>query len=135
MFSRRWQNMDLVDIADWTSDEVRTIEVTQVFLHAPLKLEVKKFVPVEGDLITEVWTDSTGVVRTHMIPPYALVDMEKTARTIEQFVDANIGTYINAAVGNLDSLIWDTYRMAFMQLGAAKVFIFQFGLFRLQAFC
>ena len=130
LFSRRWQSMKLVDITDWASDEIRTIEVTQTFLHAPLKLEVKKFVPVEGDLITEVWTDENGVVKTHDIPPYALADMEKTAGTIEKFVDDNMITYIFGAIGLLDTLLWDTYIMAFKHSQNARVSPQHVGFFK-----
>src|SRR6202034_126681 len=35
LFSKRWQTMDLVDITEWASAETKTIELTQVFLHAP----------------------------------------------------------------------------------------------------
>lgn len=120
-FSRRWQSMDLVDITNWAADEVRTIEVTQVFLDAPYKLEVKRFIPVEGDLVTEVWTDAKGVVRTHDIPPYALANMEKAAQTIQKFFDDSIGTYITAVVGQLDPLLWSTYMLAFKHAAQANV--------------
>ena len=53
-FGKRWQSMDLVDISLWASDRVRTIEVSPVFADAPFKLEVRHFVPLEGDLIEEV---------------------------------------------------------------------------------
>lgn len=113
LFSKRWQSMELVDIADWASDEIRTIEVTQVFLNAPYKLEVRKFLPVEGDLIEERWSDERGIIRTHTIPPFALADMEKTSQSIQKFIDGNISKYIIGAVGSLNPLLWNTYLMAF----------------------
>ena len=116
--------MDLVDITDWAADEIKTIRVKQISLgdiDADLTLEVKKFIPVEGDLITEVWTDHQGTIRTHDIPPYALADMEKTAKTIQEFVDANIIRYIIGTVGNLDPLLWNTYFIAFKHANEAAV--------------
>ena len=105
--------MELVDITDWASNEIRTIEVTQVFLNAPYKLEVRKFLPVEGDLIEERWSDERGIIKTHTIPPFALANMEMTSQSIQKFIDENISKYIIGAVGSLNPLLWNTYLMAF----------------------
>ena len=113
--------MDLLDISVWASNRVRTIEVSPVFADAPFRLKVREFVPLEGDLIEEVWSDEKGMIRTHDIPPYAIANMEESARSFEEYVDRAISKYIIAAVGNLDSLLWSTYRMAFKHSTEAKV--------------
>lgn len=104
--------MDLVDITVWASKEIRTIEVTQNFLHAPYKVDVREFVPIEGDMLEERWTDG-AIIKTHAIPPYGVVDMEKTAEDLWHFVDENVANYFVNWVGDKDPLLWHTYWMAY----------------------
>ncbi|GAB1317293.1 Zn(2)-C6 fungal-type domain-containing protein [Madurella fahalii] len=119
MFSRRWQTMDLVDIKDWASTETRNIRLSQIYLDAPYEVEVREFVPVEGDMLEEKWT-SNGVVKTHKIPRYALADMGKSAVVLQAFIQRSIGTYISGTVGESDELIWKTYSFAFQHSFKAK---------------
>ncbi|KAI1506264.1 hypothetical protein F5X99DRAFT_415506 [Biscogniauxia marginata] len=119
LFSRRWQNMDLVDITDWASNEVKTVVISQIFLDAPYEVEVREFIPVEGDMLEAVWK-SGSVVKRQQIPHYALSDMKKTAIMLEQFIDANIATYISGVAYNMDVLFWKTYKFAFQYIGEAK---------------
>jgi hypothetical protein len=120
LFSKRWKTMDLVDITGWASNEVRTIQLSQVFLDAPYSVQVRRFVPAPGDMLEEIW-HAGAVKKTHHIPPYALENMTETSRMLERWVDDNIGRYINGAVGKADRLLWDTYRMAFRHMGKFKV--------------
>ncbi|KAI0602176.1 hypothetical protein F4775DRAFT_588403 [Biscogniauxia sp. FL1348] len=119
LFSRRWQSMDLIDITNWASSEVKTILISQIFLDAPYEVEVREFVPVEGDMVDAVWR-SGSVVKRQRAPLYALSDMEKTAKMLEQFIDANVATYINAVTERLHPLFWQTYKFAFRYIGEAK---------------
>jgi hypothetical protein len=121
MFSARWQDMDLVDIKDWASPEVRKISLCQIYLdgEAPYEVEVKRFIPKEGDMLEEKWV-SNGVVRTHRIPPYALCSMEKSAHVLLRFIEQNVAKYIARTVGNMDDLIWRTYHFAFKHFENAK---------------
>ncbi|PVH87639.1 hypothetical protein DL98DRAFT_251913 [Cadophora sp. DSE1049] len=116
LFSRRWQSMDIVDITEWASDEVRTIELTQVFLDEPVpySVEVRRFVPAEGDMLEEKWSDGQ-VSKTHKIPPYGLADMKKTAQHMKRFLHDSIYMYILHTVGKVGSeeLLWQTYLTAF----------------------
>ncbi|KAL8381019.1 hypothetical protein RB595_005355 [Gaeumannomyces hyphopodioides] len=120
MFSRRWQSMDLVDIDTWASPQTRTILVSQIFLNAPYPVEVREFVPVEGDMLEEMWTSGDSVVKRHAIPRYAICDMGKTATALEAFIDKSIGIYIYGAIFKLDMLLWTTYMFAFGHIGRAK---------------
>ncbi|KAI0115733.1 hypothetical protein GGR51DRAFT_546078 [Nemania sp. FL0031] len=110
LFSKRWQNMDLVDITTWSSEETKTIVISQIFLDAPYAVEVKEFEPVEGDMLEERWT-SGSLVKSHRIPRYALSDMKKTALMLERFIDANIVTYIIGATTDERQLLQDAFRL------------------------
>ncbi|KAL8296753.1 hypothetical protein RB597_006057 [Gaeumannomyces tritici] len=120
MFSRRWQSMDLVDMDTWASPQTRTISVSQIFLEAPYEVEVREFVPVEGDMLEEMWTSGDAVVKRHAIPRYAICDIKRTATVLEAFIDKSIGVYINGAIFNLDTLLWSTYIFAFGHIEKAK---------------
>jgi hypothetical protein len=112
--------MKLVDITDWASIEIKTIELSQIFLRAPYKVEVREFVPREGDMLEEKWTDGS-VVKTYKIPPYAIADMGRTAEMFHGFVRNNVRTYIEGAVGRSDTLLWDTYRMTLRHSQSSQV--------------
>ncbi|AEO71828.1 uncharacterized protein THITE_2031104, partial [Thermothielavioides terrestris NRRL 8126] len=123
LFSTRWQSMDLVDVDTWASSEVRRIRLSQIYLDAPYEVEVREFVPVEGDMLEEKWT-SNGVTRSHRIPRYALADMEKSAAVLQAFIQDNIARYICGTVGQSDELIWQTYFFAFRHAHSARVGIY-----------
>jgi len=114
--------MDLVDIKNWASPEVRKICLCPIYLggKAPYEVEVKRFVPVEGDMLEEKWI-SNGVTKTHPIPPYALSSMKKSAEVLLYFIENSIGTYISETVGHMDDLIWHTYHFTFRHGNNAKV--------------
>jgi hypothetical protein len=122
MWSRRWKNMDLVDIQDWAGEEIKTITISQIFLDAPYKVRVRKFLPQDGDMIEDAYFHD-GIMRKYQIPQYALADLEEAASMFESFIDRSIGGYIWGAVGGsgCDEIILDTYRMAFRHLGEAGV--------------
>ncbi|KAJ1327396.1 hypothetical protein MN608_06723 [Microdochium nivale] len=118
LFSKRWQNMDLVDIQTWASSEVKSIFVSQIFLDAPYEVLVREFTPVEGDMLQESWT-SGSVVKSHRIPRYALANMTATATMLTNFIDNNILLYILGAVKD-DELLLMTYRFAHQYMEDAK---------------
>lgn len=112
--------MDLVDIATWTSTEIKEVTISQIFLDAPFKLMVREFSPVEGDMLEEVWK-SGDVTVVYKLPRFAIVEMEEAAGTIGSFIDRNIGQYITAVVHGAENLLWCTYFMAFKQISNAHV--------------
>ncbi|KAL3437898.1 hypothetical protein BDV09DRAFT_161242 [Aspergillus tetrazonus] len=119
LFSRRWQSMEIVDITDWASSEIKTITLSQVHVDAPYDVQVRKFIPKEGDMLETTWT-SGPYVRRHPMPQYALADMEGAAKTLKWLTANYVGAYIKYEVGNLDLLIWRTYYFAFLYQQKAK---------------
>ena len=55
------------------------------------------------------------------MPNYAVADMRKAATEMKAYIDQSIVTFINATVGGLDQLLWETYMMAFRHIRDAKV--------------
>jgi hypothetical protein len=117
--------MEIKEITEWASLEIKTIRITQGFRRTPhevayYELEVREFKPVDGDVLEKVWNDK-GVVKSHKIPPYGLVNMKKAACVLRKFVEGCIGVYIGGIVGDSDHLLWNTYVMAFRQSEEAQV--------------
>jgi hypothetical protein len=110
-FTKRWNSMEIKEITGWASSEVKTIRVTQGF-NASYKIEVRKFTPIDGDVLEKFWDDK-GVVKSHKIPPYGVADMNKAARILRKFVEECCGAYITGMIGRSDDLLWNTYLMAF----------------------
>lgn len=105
--------MEPFDMAEWASDEIKTITLTQVFLHAPFQLRVRRFVPKEGDMLNEKWQDGDKTL-IHNIPPYAMASLQETKEMYREFIYRNICTYINGVIEDrkLPQLFAETYARA-----------------------
>jgi hypothetical protein len=112
--------MKIVDIAEWRSQEVKTIEITQDLGGASYKLRVREFVPVDGDALARSWVTG-GVTKYYECPPYAIVDMEQAGVEYMQYVDNNIATAIESEIDETNKLLWNTYSMALRYSGFAEV--------------
>lgn len=122
VYSRRWQSMDIIDIpkSDWASPEIRTIIVSPNHLDAPFQFAVRKFLPIDGDLLEEQWMTPSGQKKTVPVPPFAVADMHATAADMKEYVERNISHFIAKAIGNEDPLLWETYTEAFRHIGSAN---------------
>jgi len=122
VYTRRWQSMDIVDIpsTDWASPDTLTIVVSPVNVDAPFAFRVREFIPVEGDRLEEQWVTPTGT-RKVAIPKYAVADMHEAANDMKGYIERNVSNFITVSIGHLDDLLWETYAMAFRQIGSAKV--------------
>ncbi|KAL4941730.1 hypothetical protein BDV06DRAFT_212435 [Aspergillus oleicola] len=119
LFSKRWKTMDLIDITDWASSEIKTITLCQNNAEAPYEVQVREFVPLEGDMLELTWDSGHGV-RRHKMPQYALADMESAAKALKWLTSTYVVQYIVGTVGNLDDLIWQTYYFAFRYQAKGK---------------
>lgn len=122
LFSQRWKTMDLVDITDWASDEVRKISISQTFLTAPYEVRVRKFVSHPGDMLAEKWVND-GNIKTFPIPPYGMVDMVEAACSVGAMIEREVANYINKTIcpNTGDGLVWETYVAAFRWANQAPV--------------
>ncbi|KAF5626713.1 uncharacterized protein FTJAE_9570 [Fusarium tjaetaba] len=130
LFSQRWKSMDLVDITNWATDEVRTIEISLDLLHAPTQIRVRKFIPLPGDLLDETWVKD-GETIVYPLPTYAIENMEEAANSFAQARERQAWNYLWSTVGSLeeDSLIWETYLAAFRRANSAPTLEEQILLF------
>ncbi|PGG95439.1 hypothetical protein AJ79_10054, partial [Helicocarpus griseus UAMH5409] len=110
-FTFRWPEMTLKDITDWASTEVRTIYVKSDVCPAPLKLSVRKFVPIPKDSLHKGWMDGK-VKRFKKTTPYAIVNMASAAEAMRAYINAHVFECMNFFLQGRDKLIIETYSFA-----------------------
>lgn len=110
-WTRRWSK-DLSDPIDtWASSETRIIHISEGFSAHVMEIEVRQFVPVEGDKLERTWSYH-GQQKSVGIPPFALVDMEKARRSFARHVDANINETLRKVTHSSARIVQATYAQA-----------------------
>jgi hypothetical protein len=113
--------MDIIDITHWASPEIKVVDISHVYTYIPYRAELREFVPVEGDMTTEMWTDKYGIVKQIKVPAYAIADMNKHAQMTQKFIDDSIHLYIGGTIGHLNQFFQETYKVAYDHLAHTKV--------------
>jgi hypothetical protein len=113
--------MEMQDISEWASPDLKQIEVySPGFGDGTFKIEVREFVPVEGDLLEKVWSKN-GEKRTYKIPAYGITNLKKAAERIKEYLDDNVSKFIESSISVEKDLIWYTYWMALQRANNALV--------------
>jgi len=113
--------MEIVDITDWASTEIKYIRAGHVATESTYELKVREFIPKEGDMLQERWVDKDGVEHCKDIPPYAIADMNEAANMFRDDMARNVRLFIEAFVGERDPLLAKTYEMALNHTRNASV--------------
>jgi len=128
----RWPRMELVDINEWASGQIKTICVTQYvkrngggYITYPIK--VRRFVPTADDSLARRWKFN-GVEELYECAPYAIADMTEAGRMMERVVDNSLLDAILSYVDKEDTLLHKTYMMAYGHSRTAEVCLHVFGL-------
>jgi hypothetical protein len=85
--TQRWPDRKLKDISNWASDHTRIICTTEGFSAASLDLEVRQFVPIEGDVLDRHWFLPGGIKKSIQIPLYAIAYVEPAKRGYIEYVN------------------------------------------------
>jgi hypothetical protein len=104
--------MEIVDIKNWRSSEIKEISITQDVFGAFYKLKVREFIPVEGDALERKWVIN-GEQQSFKCAPYAIANMKEAGVMLKNFVDRHIGPSICYYIDETDKLLRDTYLMAY----------------------
>jgi hypothetical protein len=117
-------NMELEDIALWESMDIKRIEVTQGFTTQPLTLSVRKFVPLEGDMIHKTW-NAGDVQKKVLMPTYAIVNFQQALQAWARWINDEgthyFDTLLDTSPGH--KLLRETYSMAIWTSNHATVSI------------
>jgi len=114
--------MQMDEISQWKSSIVKTIFLTQDLCERALKVQVKEFVPLDGDVLEREWADrQTGMKKKRSVPRYAIANMKATSFVIQQYVDKSVELLVKCLLCDSGPLIFQTYLMALKLSGTAEV--------------
>lgn len=105
--------MDVIEIEEWASPEVKMIELTQGHSSLRWKFRVREFVPRDGDALQRTWlSKQTGNRYYHPVTPYALVSMKETGQYLWSSLQQNIEVVVAEFVDRESTWLAETYKMA-----------------------
>jgi len=103
--------MELNDIDNWNSSEVKTIEITYDYSPRPLTLQVRKFKPHEGDMLHRSWKHG-GVKKSVLLPPYAIASFEAAEKIYRDYITQEGHEFFASTIDSSNGLLWETMRTA-----------------------
>ncbi|OIW29433.1 hypothetical protein CONLIGDRAFT_680282 [Coniochaeta ligniaria NRRL 30616] len=118
--TRRWEGTKManVDVTDWADNTIRTIHMLQGLTETPIKVQVRKFKPKEGDITYRQW-DYNGKPQRHDLEPYCLADIHATAAIFSNYLSHTALKGLREAAHSSGELVQETFRM--VQEHAAKL--------------
>ncbi|PNH44716.1 hypothetical protein VD0004_g3030 [Verticillium dahliae] len=86
-YTQRWDGSRVTDVNDWDGPLIQHIDMMQDICPVgfPIRLEVRKFHPREGDRVHREWYTASKA-RRHEIAPYALANLSKTVQYFKDYV-------------------------------------------------
>ncbi|KAM0260419.1 hypothetical protein ACHAQJ_002821 [Trichoderma viride] len=110
-WTQRWTKTTSDPIQLWASSEVRLVYISVCFSTVYLPLEVRRFVPQEGDKLERTW-DYKGTKKSALIPPYALIDLEAGKSAYTSYIRDSMTDIFKNMLGDADALLYKTYLQA-----------------------
>ncbi|KAF4594686.1 tetratricopeptide repeat domain containing protein [Ophiocordyceps camponoti-floridani] len=107
-WTRRWLNNITDPIQNWASSEVKLISVSAGFSNKCVELQVRKFIPQDGDKLVRTWHHN-GAKKSVEIPPYALINYEATKLTYRAHIEDIMTDTIRHVLGTSGGLLERTY--------------------------
>lgn len=107
-WTRRWTNSITDPIQKWACPEVKVIRVSAGYSNRAIELQVRKFIPQDGDKLSRTW-DHNGTKKSVAIPPYALIDLESTKSAYSSHIQDIMNDTIHTVLGSPDGLLCKTY--------------------------
>jgi hypothetical protein len=119
--TNRWPGTQMKDVGDRVDNIVRIVEIKIFYshdprhpdlYHHPIKLEVYRFRPREGDVLHRRWTTKENVGMVTEMTAFALNNINAAANEVDKFVCEHAFEAIHVAVRESDQIIRETYEMA-----------------------
>ncbi|RDA89737.1 hypothetical protein CP533_1053 [Ophiocordyceps camponoti-saundersi (nom. inval.)] len=113
-WTRRWDHSITETIQNWASPDVKMISVSAGYSAKCIELQVRRFIPQDGDKLARTW-DHNGMKKSVDIPPYALVNFELTKSTytahIEDIMTDTIQHVLRSSGDLLDMTYFEAVRL------------------------
>ncbi|KAL7946408.1 hypothetical protein V8C42DRAFT_35794 [Trichoderma barbatum] len=110
-WTQRWNKSNSDPIQLWASHDIKVIHISVYFSNTYLPLQVRRFVPQEGDKLERTW-DYQGSKKSVVIPPYALIDLEAGKSAYTKYIRDSMTDIFRNMLGDADSLLYKTYLQA-----------------------
>jgi hypothetical protein len=101
----------LKDITEWASPKIRRIRTTEGFSSVPLELEVRKFVPKEGDVLERYWWTQDRIKKSMSVPAFAIANVNAARRDYENYINGG-AEFFKGWFKKKDELLVKTYSAA-----------------------
>ncbi|KAG4265672.1 hypothetical protein FPRO06_00952 [Fusarium proliferatum] len=99
-------------IRSWaTTEEPRTIYLSEGLSNKFVKVKVQRFVPQAGDKLERTW-DYKGVKKSVKIPPYAMVNLEEAKKEYLDHIENSMQDAFTKLLGPPEGLLFRTYLRA-----------------------
>ncbi|KAK3935865.1 hypothetical protein QBC46DRAFT_270825 [Diplogelasinospora grovesii] len=108
--TRRFSHTQVMDVGDNADNVIRTVVMSQGLSKKPIILQVRRFIPREGDVLNRRYIDN-GVPKEERIAPFCLADVEKTAKGFQHYIRENALDGLAEAAKGSDDLVQFTFAM------------------------
>ncbi|POR31222.1 Uncharacterized protein TPAR_08564 [Tolypocladium paradoxum] len=110
-WTRRWTNSITDPIQKWASSEVKVIRVSAGYSPRCIELQVRRFIPQDGDKLVRTW-DYRGMRKSVAIPPYALIDLDAAKSMYTMHIQDIMTDTIQKSLDRPQGLLCKTYLRA-----------------------
>ncbi|KAG6271608.1 hypothetical protein E4U49_003621 [Claviceps purpurea] len=111
-WTQRWANNITDPIQKWASTEVKVIHISTTYSKKTIELQVRQFVPLEGDKLERTWVHQ-GTKKSVTVPPYALMDLDAGKKAYLKHIYASMGDTLQLVAERSRGLVRMTYIQAF----------------------
>jgi hypothetical protein len=112
LWTQRWLDLKLKDISEWASPETRRIQTTEGFSTIPLELEVRRFVPKEGDVLERHWWTRDRIRKSVPVPAFAIANINAARKAYEHYINQGGAEFFAGWLKGKDELLVKTYSAA-----------------------
>ncbi|KAG6109170.1 hypothetical protein E4U14_003323 [Claviceps sp. LM454 group G7] len=111
-WTQRWANNIADPIQKWASTEMKVIHISTTYSKKTIELQVRQFVPMEGDKLERTWVHQ-GTKKSVTVPPYALMDLDAGKKAYLKHIYASMGDTLQLVAERSRGLVRMTYIQAF----------------------
>ncbi|RPA79607.1 hypothetical protein BJ508DRAFT_211060 [Ascobolus immersus RN42] len=119
LWTKRWVGSTIQEIPNWAKPVKYHIQITQDRA-PPLELIVQEYIPAEGDRQHYEWKRPDGTRGRYETGPYAVVNIEQTKKAFENYIDENMGCYLESCLEGSRPIVVTTFATALNSIDFPK---------------
>ncbi|ORX98193.1 hypothetical protein BCR34DRAFT_496330 [Clohesyomyces aquaticus] len=118
--SKRWAGRQIKELSTWQSADIKVVELTQDHGNTRIRIPVRKFKPIPGDILFYRWKISSGE-RTYVCPPYAVTHVEKVGAELRRHIYDTTAVHVESIVNSNNTILVETFRIAMKSVASTRV--------------